>query len=93
MVVFHLLDRDEVELPFEDLMFFEGMEPGDGRTLLAEAAELREAFREESLAFRERWRRACLEIGVEYRFATTDAPPPRCCAASSAAAPARRAVT
>ncbi len=75
VVVFHLLDRDEVELPFEDLMFFEAMEPGDGRNLLAEASELRQAFRSESSAFRERWRRACVEIGVEYRFTTTDAPP------------------
>jgi uncharacterized protein (DUF58 family) len=75
VVVFHLLDPDEVELPFEDLMHFEGMEPGDGRTLLAEARDLREAFTRESLAFRERWRLACLEAGVEYRFTTTtDAP-------------------
>jgi hypothetical protein len=74
-VVFHLLDPDEVELPFEDLMFFEGVEPGDARTLLAEAADLREAFREESRAFRERWRLACLEVGVEYRFATTGEAP------------------
>ena len=85
VVLFHLLDPDEVELPFEDLMFFEGMEPGDGRTLLAEAADLREAFREESLAFRERWRQACLEVGIEYRFATTDhRRPRRCCGRSSA---------
>jgi uncharacterized protein (DUF58 family) len=75
VVLFHLLDPDEVELPFEDLMFFEGVEPGDSRTLLAEAADLREAFREESLAFRERWRQACLEVGIEYRFATTATPP------------------
>ena len=75
VVVFHLLDRDEIELPFEDLMFFEAMEPGDSRTLLAEASELRQAFRDESTAFRERWRRACVEIGVEYRFTPTDAPP------------------
>ncbi len=71
VVLFHLLDPDEVELPFDDLTFFEAMEPGDGRTLLAEAADLREAFRQESAAFRERWRQACLEARVEYRFATT----------------------
>ena len=75
VVLFHLMDPDEVELPFEDLMFFEGVEPGDGRTLLAEAADLREAFRDESQAFRERWRQACLEVGIEYRFATTVTPP------------------
>jgi uncharacterized protein (DUF58 family) len=75
VVLFHLLDPDEVELPFEDLTFFEGMEPGDGRTLLAQAADLQEAFRRESAAFRERWRLACLETRVEYRFASTGAPP------------------
>jgi len=45
VVVFHLLDPDEIELPFDDLMFFEGMEPGDSRTLLAQASDLREAFK------------------------------------------------
>ena len=71
VVLFQILHPDEVELPFEDLMLFEGMEPNDSRSLLAEAADLREAFREESKAFRERWRLHCLESGVEYRFATT----------------------
>jgi uncharacterized protein (DUF58 family) len=75
VVLFHILDPDEVELPFEDLMFFEGMEPGDGRTLLAEASDLCQAFREESASFRERWRNVCLEARVEYRFARTDIPP------------------
>ena len=75
VVLFHILDPDEVDLPFEDLMFFEGMEPGDGRTLLAEARDLAQAFREESASFRERWRTTCLEARVEYRFARTDIPP------------------
>jgi uncharacterized protein (DUF58 family) len=75
VVLFHVLDPDEVALPFEDLLFFEGMEPGDGRTLLADARDLVSAFGEESAAFRERWRATCLEARVEYRFARTDAPP------------------
>jgi uncharacterized protein (DUF58 family) len=75
VVLFHLLDTDEVELPFEDLMFFEGMEPGDARNLLAEAGDLRQAFSRESRSFRERWRKACVEAGVEYRFTTTEAAP------------------
>jgi hypothetical protein len=70
-----VLDADEIELPFDDLMFFEGMEPGDTRTLLAEARDLAQAFREESLAFRERWRSFCLEARIEYRLARTDLPP------------------
>ncbi len=75
VVLFHILDPDEVDLPFEDLMFFEGMEPGDGRTLLAQARDLASAFREESALFRQRWQAACLEARVEYRFARTDVPP------------------
>lgn len=75
VVLFHLLDPDEVELPFDDLTFFEGMEPGDARTLLVHASDLQEAFRRESAAFRERWRLACLEARVEYRFVRTDESP------------------
>ncbi len=75
VVLFHILDPDEVELPFEDLSLFEGIEPGDTRTLLAEGADLKDAFRRESLALRERWRLACLESRVEYRFAKSDTPP------------------
>jgi uncharacterized protein (DUF58 family) len=71
VVLFHVLDAHEIELPFDDLMFFEGMEPGDGRSLLAEAADLREAFASESQDFRDRWRRACIESRVEYRQVTT----------------------
>ncbi len=75
VVVFHVLDPDEIALPFDDLMAFEGVEPGDTRTLLAEAADLREAFGEESRQFRERWRLACLEAGVEYRPVRSDEAP------------------
>jgi len=75
VALFHLLDPDEIDLPFEDLTFFEGVEPGDGRTLLAEARELTSAFREESATFRQRWQTTAREARVEYRFARTDAPP------------------
>lgn len=75
VALFHILDPDEVDLPFQDLMFFEGMEPGDGRTLLAEARDLASAFREESAMFRQRWQTLGIEARVEYRFARTDTPP------------------
>jgi uncharacterized protein (DUF58 family) len=75
VALFHLLDPDEVELPFDDLIFFEGMEPGDTRTLLAQAPDLAQAFKRESQAFRDRWRTVCLEASVEYRFTRTDAAP------------------
>ncbi len=75
VVLFHILDPDEVDLPFEDLTHFEGVEPGDGRRLLADPHDLRAAFRRESLALREKWRLRCLEARAEYRFTTTNTPP------------------
>jgi uncharacterized protein (DUF58 family) len=75
VTLFHLLDPDEVELPFEDLTEFEGIEPDDARRLLVDPRDLAASFRRESLALRERWRLHCLEARVEYRFATTAEPP------------------
>ncbi len=75
VVLFHLLDPDEIELPFADLTQFEGMEPEDIRKLLTDPRDLAESFRRESLALRDRWRMTCLESRVEYQFASTDTPP------------------
>jgi uncharacterized protein (DUF58 family) len=75
VVLFHVLDPDEVHLPFDELVYFEGVEPGDKRTLLAEARDLVQAFAEESESFRQRWRATCLEARVEYRFVSSDMPP------------------
>jgi uncharacterized protein (DUF58 family) len=77
VALFHLLDPDEVELPIAELELteFEGMEPEDGRRLLVDPRDLAASFARESLALRERWRLACLEAQVEYRFATTAMPP------------------
>jgi uncharacterized protein (DUF58 family) len=75
VVLFHVLDPDEVSLPFAELVRFEGMEPGDGRTLLAETRDLAQAFAEESEAFRQRWRAISLDAQIEYRFVSTDMPP------------------
>jgi len=75
VVLFHVLDPDEVELPYDDLSDFEGMEPEDARRLLVDPRDLAASFRRESAALRERWRQICLESRVEYRFATTAEPP------------------
>jgi uncharacterized protein (DUF58 family) len=75
VVVFQLLDPDEVELPYDDVTDFEGMEPEDARRLLVDPRDLAASFKRESAALRERWRHACLDARVEYRFATTAEPP------------------
>jgi uncharacterized protein (DUF58 family) len=75
VVLFQILDPDEVELPYEELTDFEGVEPEDGRRLLVDPRDLAASFRRESAALRERWRQTCVESRVEYRFATTADPP------------------
>lgn len=75
VVLFHILDAHEVDLPFTDTTFFQAVEPDDTRTLLADPTELRAAFRDQSAALRARWRRTCLETRVEYRFVQTDQRP------------------
>jgi uncharacterized protein (DUF58 family) len=77
VTLIHLLDPDEVELPTGEIELteFEGVEPEDGRRLLVDPRDLAASFARESLALRERWRVACLEAHVEYRFATTATPP------------------
>ena len=71
VALFHVLDPDEIELPFDDLTEFEAMEPGDDRRLLVDPRDLAVSFKQASAALRERWRRACIEARVEYQFATT----------------------
>jgi len=75
VVLFHVLDPDEVDLPFDDVTDFEGLEPEDARRLLVDPRDLAASFRRESAALRERWRQICLEARVEYRFSTTAEPP------------------
>jgi uncharacterized protein (DUF58 family) len=75
VVVFHLLDPDEIDLPLDELTHFEAIEPDDPRRLLADPRELRAAFGRESESFRRRWRDACVEARVEYRLAVTNTPP------------------
>ena len=75
VVLFQLLDPDEVELPFDELTDFQAIEPDDARRLLVDPRDLAASFERESAALRERWRLACLEARVEYRFATTATPP------------------
>ena len=69
-VVFHLLDRDEIEFPFDELTVFEGLEGGD--RLLVDPPSIRKRYREQIQAFLTRVRKACTDAGVEYHLCPTD---------------------
>lgn len=72
VVVFHVLTRDEVELPFRDDVELEDAETG-GR-VLANGAAAAKTYREAISAFLERWRTRCATYGIDYVRVFTDHP-------------------
>ena len=72
VVVFHVLSRDEVELPFRDDVELE--DPETGRLVLSNGAAAVRPYREAISAFLERWRTRCATYGIDYVRVFTDAP-------------------
>jgi uncharacterized protein (DUF58 family) len=64
VVVFHVLDRDEVEFPFERMTMFEGLEQMP--ELLVDPRSLRDAYLAEIGGFQERVRHGCLAQRIDY---------------------------
>jgi uncharacterized protein (DUF58 family) len=70
VALFHVLDPAEIELPYEGLTIFEGLE-GEGE-LLADPDDLREAYRAQMAAHLHGIERECREGDIEYfRVLTT----------------------
>ena len=64
VIVFHVLDPDEIEFPYHDTATFVDMETG--QRLTTEPWEIGARYREKLAAWRERYRRACREQLVDY---------------------------
>ena len=64
VVVFHILDHDEVEFPFERMTLFEGLE--EMPELLVDPRSLRDAYLNEINAFQEEIRKGCLKNRIDY---------------------------
>jgi uncharacterized protein (DUF58 family) len=73
VVVFHLLDRDELTLPFEGTTIFESME--DEQKLLADPGDVRKAYLAELERFIDGYRTSLAEGDVEYHLVDTSEPP------------------
>jgi uncharacterized protein (DUF58 family) len=69
VVVLHLLDRDELTLPFDGTTWFESME--DERRLLVEPGDVRRAYLDELERFIDGYRRGLTEGDVEYHLVDT----------------------
>lgn len=72
VIVFHVLTRDEVELPFRDDV--EAEDPETGRVVLSNGTIAARPYREAISAFLERWRTRCATYGIEYVRVFTDTP-------------------
>ncbi len=73
VVLLHVLDHDELTLPFEGPTEFEGLE--DDRRLVADPEAVRAQYLEEIGRFVDGCRRSCAEGDVEYHLVDTSRPP------------------
>ncbi len=64
VIVFHILDPDEVEFPYSDTATFVDMETGD--RLTTEPWEIARRYRERLTAWQEHYKRNCRERRIEY---------------------------
>jgi uncharacterized protein (DUF58 family) len=72
VIVFHVLDRHEVEFPFQDQAVMHGLE--DGRRILVEPRSIRRAYLDELARFTAELRRGCREARIDYVPLVTDQP-------------------
>jgi uncharacterized protein (DUF58 family) len=64
IILFHLLDEAEVAFPFQGVIEFE--DPEGSERLQVDATGIRAEYLHEVEAFRQQYRRDCLQIGVDY---------------------------
>jgi uncharacterized protein (DUF58 family) len=72
VILFHLLDADEIEFPFSSLTAFRDMETG--QQVISDPITLRKSYLDKFKKFRERIQSDCVSAGVDYRFLSTRDP-------------------
>ncbi|MEX0671182.1 MAG: DUF58 domain-containing protein [Pirellulales bacterium] len=72
VVVFHLLDADEVTFPFQSLTSFRDLETTG--QLMTDPLRLRKKYLERLAGFREAIKSGCASAGADYRFIDTSEP-------------------
>ena len=75
VVLFQILSRDEIELPYRRDLDFTDLE--SGRSLAINASLARREYKEAVAAFLERWRSRAGAEGFQYSLIVTDTPPDR----------------
>jgi uncharacterized protein (DUF58 family) len=72
IIIFHLLDEAELDLPFRGVVRLVDMETD--QRLQVDCRYVRDAYRREMEAFRDRYRHDCAERNIEYAATTTATP-------------------
>jgi len=72
VILFHLLDPAETDLPFSGTLQFEGMELRDRLTVQPEL--IRKSYRHIISDFVEQYKQSCRMAGIDYVLLTTDVP-------------------
>lgn len=74
VVLYHVLDRAEIDFPFRDLGNFEDLETG--ATRITNPRAVRRAYQEAVATFLEQLQAICSSLDVDYTLLTTDKPVP-----------------
>ncbi len=72
VILFHVLDKAEIEFPFRDVIAFRDLETNE--RLQVDPAYVRDAYVEQVEAFIETYRRACAEARIDYVMTDTSVP-------------------
>jgi uncharacterized protein (DUF58 family) len=75
VVLFQILSRDEIELPYHRDLAFTDLETG--RAIAVNAGLARRDYQDAVAAFLERWRSRAVAEGFQYSLIVTDTPPDR----------------
>lgn len=72
VIVFHILDPQEVHFDYDDVVEFEDLETGEKMLVVPDA--VREAYLENLERYRSTLRRECALLRIDYSLLTTDQP-------------------
>ena len=72
VILYHILDRSEIDFPFREIGNFQDLETGD--TTITNPREVRKAYQETFSEFLYSCERICAGLDIDYVLATSDQP-------------------
>jgi uncharacterized protein (DUF58 family) len=73
VIVFHILDQAELDLPFEGNILFEDLE-ADNLNVIADPRAIRQTYRQVVEEFTEQMRKECHDSSIDYQLISTSTP-------------------